>query len=181
MRLEDLGGRICILGPSSGGKSTLAAAIARANGSAVVHLDQLHHQPGTDWRPRSDAEFAMLHQAAIDAESWVIDGNYSRHLPARLQRATGVISIESRPLGNLVRYLRRSLSAKGQRIGAPEGAPDRIKWEMIRYILWDQVRKRGPLDQFENDAGARPGGLTVLRLRSMRDVKACYEKWALRR
>ena len=44
-RLQDLGQRICILGPSSSGKSTLAAAIGDACGLEVVHLDLLHHLP----------------------------------------------------------------------------------------------------------------------------------------
>ena len=46
--LDDLGPRICIMGPSNSGKSTLADAIARACDLPVVHLDQLHHLPGTD-------------------------------------------------------------------------------------------------------------------------------------
>lgn len=52
MRLEDLGQRICILGPSNSGKSTLASAIGRKCGLTVIHLDQLYHRPGTDWEPR---------------------------------------------------------------------------------------------------------------------------------
>lgn len=37
MSLSDLGNRICILGPSNNGKST---------------LDVLHHVPNTDWEPQ---------------------------------------------------------------------------------------------------------------------------------
>ena len=48
MALSELGERICIMGPSNSGKSTLADAIARKNGTRVVHLDLLYHHPGTD-------------------------------------------------------------------------------------------------------------------------------------
>ncbi|UIE43486.1 hypothetical protein KOJCDNHJ_01371 [Xanthomonas citri pv. punicae] len=54
MKLDDLGPRICILGPSNSGKSTLAQAIAQARGCVPVHLDQLHHLPNTAWIPRPD-------------------------------------------------------------------------------------------------------------------------------
>jgi adenylate kinase family enzyme len=76
MNLSDLGDRICILGPSNSGKSTLANAIARKRGLEAVHLDVLHHLPNTDWEPRSRDEFIALHDAAIAGERWVMDGNY---------------------------------------------------------------------------------------------------------
>lgn len=77
MRLDDLGPRLCILGPSNSGKSTLADAIGRARDLPVVHLDQLYHLPHTDWQPRPTVEFIALHDAAIQAPRWVLDGNYS--------------------------------------------------------------------------------------------------------
>jgi energy-coupling factor transporter ATP-binding protein EcfA2 len=84
MTLDELGSRICIMGPSNSGKSTLAEAIARAQGLETIHLDQLHHLPHTDWVPRTANEFAALHDAAILGARWVIEGNYSRLLPQRL-------------------------------------------------------------------------------------------------
>lgn len=71
MKLDELGSRICIMGPSNSGKSTLAEAIGRAKGLEVVHLDQLHHIPHTDWVPRPPDEFAALHDAAIARVGWV--------------------------------------------------------------------------------------------------------------
>lgn len=73
--LDDLGSRICILGPSNSGKSTLAQAIARKRGLSVIHLDQLFHQPHTDWQPRPEEEFLRLHDQAIQQRQWVMEGN----------------------------------------------------------------------------------------------------------
>lgn len=133
MTLDELGPRICIMGPSNSGKSTLAVAIAAARGLVAVHLDQLHHLPHTDWLPRPAAEFAALHDAAVRGPRWVIEGNYSRLLPGRLERATGFILLDVPTVVSLWRYLRRCWSGRA-RHGALEGGPDRVKWEMIRYI-----------------------------------------------
>lgn len=57
MKLSDFGDRICILGPSNSGKSTLADAIARKRGLTPIHLDLLFHLPNTDWLQRPRDEF----------------------------------------------------------------------------------------------------------------------------
>jgi adenylate kinase family enzyme len=133
MTLDDLGARICIMGPSNSGKSTLAEAIARARGLEVFHLDQLHHLPNTNWVPRPPDEFAGLHDAAIIGARWVIEGNYSRLLPQRLARATGFILLDASTSTSLYRYFRRCWFER-DRPGALEGGRDSVKWDMIRHI-----------------------------------------------
>lgn len=133
MTLTELGTRICIMGPSNSGKSTLAEAIGKARDMQVVHLDQLHHLPHTDWVPRPPAEFTALHDAAIAGDRWVMDGNYSRLLPQRLQRATGVILLDVPTTTSLYRYIRRCWFERDRR-GGLEGGRDSVKWDMIRHI-----------------------------------------------
>lgn len=139
MTLDALGPRLCILGPSNSGKSTLAVAIARARGLPPVHLDRLYHQPGTDWDPRPFADFQALHDAAIREPRWVMDGTYARCLPQRLERATGVILLDVPTATGLIRYLRRSWFVR-DRLGALDGGRDSVKWAMIRHIA---VTERG--------------------------------------
>lgn len=134
MTLEELGTRICIMGPSNSGKSTLAHAIGQAKSLQVVHLDQLHHLPHTDWVPRSPDEFAILHDLAITGDRWVIEGNYSRLLPQRLERATGFILLDVPTTTSLYRYVRRCWF-ESDRHGALEGGRDSVKWNMIQHIL----------------------------------------------
>jgi len=139
--LDDLGPRICILGPSNSGKSTLAMAIARKRGLPVIHLDQLYHQPHTDWQPRSEAEFRRLHEQAIQQEQWVMEGNYTRILPRRLERATGFILLDVSMVLSLFRYFRRTWFER-DRAGALEGGQDTVKWRMIRHNTIVTLRSR---------------------------------------
>ena len=149
MTLDKLGTRICIMGPSNSGKSTLAEAISRARGLVPIHLDQLYHLPHTDWVPRPADEFIALHDTAIMGSSWVIDGNYSRLLPKRLQRATGFVLLDVSTLVSLYRYIHRCWFKRDRR-GALEGGRDSVKWDMIQHIT---VATRANRNRYEQMFG----------------------------
>lgn len=139
--LDALGERICILGPSNSGKSTLAKAIALQRGLPAVHLDQLFHFPHTDWQPRPEAEFLRLHDRAITQVRWVMDGNYTRCLDRRLARATGFILLDVPTTTSLLRYLRRTWFQR-DRAGALAGSRDSVKWSMVHHIAVATPPKR---------------------------------------
>jgi adenylate kinase family enzyme len=175
LALRELGDRICIMGPSNSGKSTLADAIARKNQAQAIHLDVLHHLPGTDWEPRPFADFQRLHDAAIETPRWVMDGNYSRLLPQRLERATGLILLDiSTPL-SLLRYMRRCLVRRG-RIGSLEGGKDSVKWQMLKHIAITTPRNRKRYAELE-----RAVKLPKIYLSSARQIEACYLELGLSR
>ncbi|PLR40656.1 AAA family ATPase [Chimaeribacter californicus] len=173
--LSDLGPRICILGPSNSGKSTLAHAIAQKTACPVVHLDQLHHLPHTRWQPRPEAQFLALHRAAVQEEHWVMEGNYTRCLPARLERATGVILLDIALPHMLLRYVRRTLFER-ERVGgiAMGNQRDRITVEMLKYLIVTTPQNRKRHRQRLADCA-----LPTLFLSSPAKVSACWRAWAL--
>ena len=174
--LHALGTRICILGPSNSGKSTLALAIGAAWDLGVVHLDLLYHRPESDWEARPESEFLDLHDRAITGERWVIDGNYSRCMPQRLARATGLILLDVDTPTSLLRYLRRTLFEGGKRAGALEGGRDSLKWSMIRHIAGPtRANRRRYAKEFAGIA------LPRIALSSPRAVAAFYQAEGLSR
>ncbi len=166
--LASLGPRICILGPSNSGKSTLAQAISRKCGLPAIHLDQLHHQPNTDWVPRPKAEFMALHAEAIAQDSWVMDGNYSSGFSERFARATGLILLDVSTARSLLRYLRRSWFER-DRAGALEGGSDSVKWDMIHHITVATPENRKRYAQFFEQSP-----LPKIRLASARELAQFY-------
>lgn len=175
MPLSAFGERLCILGPSNSGKSTLADAIARKRGCKVVYLDQLHHQPGTDWIPRPADAFLALHDAALAGEQWVMDGNYTACLPQRLARATGVILLDVATPRSLWRYVRRTLFEEG-RIGGLEGVRESLKLGMLHWIVVVTPRHRRRYARIFRELA-----LPKIRLGGAHDIDAAYRAWALER
>lgn len=173
--LSALGDRILVMGPSNAGKSTLAVALSEKLRLPVVHLDRLQHLPNTDWQPRPEAEFKALHDAAIEADQWVMDGNYSRLTPQRFARATGAVLITSNHWLRLSRYLKRSLIHPGDRAGNLEGGQEYVKWEMIDWILFktpkNSLRYSRMLEHVE---------FPTVRCSTARELNALYQAWDLR-
>jgi adenylate kinase family enzyme len=172
--LHALGERIVVLGPSNAGKSTLAVALSKKLGFPSVHLDQLHHLPNTDWQARPEAEFAKLHDMAILGDRWIMEGNYSRLMPQRLNRATGAILITSNHWLRFGRYLKRTLINRSDRAGHLEGARDSIKWEMVHWIL---VKTRHSDVKYAK--ALLESGLPTIECRTADALNALYRVWDL--
>ncbi|MCI0157599.1 hypothetical protein KNO15_12935 [Leifsonia shinshuensis] len=173
--LSELGERICILGPSNSGKSTLAAAIGATTGLPVVHLDVLRFVPGSHWIERDPDEFGRLHDAAIDGERWVMDGDYSQWLPQRLTRATGLIVLDISTPTSLARYVRRTLFER-DRLGGLDGVADRLDPAMMRWIV---TRTAGNRERYRERA--RSAGIPSIVLASRGAVRRFYAAGDLRR
>ncbi len=173
--LVALGRRICVVGPSNSGKSTLAAALGRRLDLPVVHLDRLRFLPGTDWQLQTDAAFVAAHDAAVAGDAWIVDGNYSLTLPTRLAQASAIIALESGRVPALLRYLRRTLFEK-RRAGHLEGGRDSLKWSMVHWILIEQPRRSARFS-----AMLRASGVPMLTVPTMPALRRLYRRWGLDR
>jgi len=174
--LETLGPRIMVCGPSNAGKSTLSRALGRKLDRPTVYLDLLFHQPHTNWVQRPKEEFVALHDQAIAGETWVMEGNYFGTITQRLARATGIVVLGSEPWRAAARNVRRTLFETGRRAGQLEGNIDKLNWELFRFILFEQPKKR------QRDLGIlRAAGLPMIQLESMRELQALYAAWGLER
>jgi adenylate kinase family enzyme len=172
--LEALGRRIIVLGPTNSGKSTLTEALARRLDIPSVHLDQFRHLPGTDWQQRPDADFARLHDTAMAMDAWVMDGSYSRLMPQRVARATGIIVLDAVLPVRVLRYLRRTLLQK-RRAGGLEGARETVKWQMLVW-LWVTRNKSEEARRF-----AMSTGLPFVLANNRPALEALYAGWGLSR
>jgi adenylate kinase family enzyme len=172
--ISALGRRIMVLGLTNSGKSTLTVAMAAKLDVPAIHLDQLRHKPHTNWEERTDAEFAALHDEAILGEAWVIDGSYSKVMPQRLARATGMILLTDSLFTRYRRYFTRTLFQK-TRAGGLEGGQDHLNWKMIHW-LWHTRESVGKYQQV-----AQQSGLPHVFVEDRRALNRLYAEWDLTR
>jgi len=66
--------RVSVVGISGSGKTTLGRRLAPALGVAHVELDAIFHQSG--WTELPPEDFRRRVGAVLEADGWVVDGNY---------------------------------------------------------------------------------------------------------
>lgn len=174
--LSALGDRIMVLGPSNAGKSTLTLALSEKLNLPPVHLDQLQHLPNTYWDARPEAEFRALHEDAVLANKWIMDGNYSRVMPRRFERATGAILITSNHWLRLLRYLKRTLNNPSSRAGSLDGGREYVKWEMIDWILF-----KTPRNSIKYSKMIANVNFPTITCNTVNDLNVLYDTWGLRK
>ena len=134
--------RVLVLGCPGAGKSTLARSLGEALSLPVVHLDKLWWKSG--WVNRTEGEFDALLDAVLLGEEWVIDGNYLRTLPRRLERCDTVVLLDYPRRLCLFRALRRILTWRGRtRPDMAADCPERLDGEFVRWI-WEFHRTQRP-------------------------------------
>lgn len=165
-----LGKRIMILGSSGSGKSTLALKLSQITGIPVVHLDRLLWNPGWVQTPQ-DEYGKKVNEAALE-ESWIIEGNNSKTLDFRLQRADCVIFLDFNRFFCIYRIFKRRIKNHGKtRPDMTEGCPEKIDLEYLRFV-WN-FPKRFRKTALEKACNS---GKAFYHLKSRRQVAKFIEK-----
>lgn len=125
--------RIIIIGCSCSGKSTLARALKEKLGLPLVHLDQLWW--GDNWQHVTKEEFDSRLAMALNMPQWIIDGNYSRTIGARLPKCDTIIYLDFSHWQCLWGLCQRVLGSYGKvRPDMAPGCPERFDWDFVKFI-----------------------------------------------
>lgn len=161
--------RIMIFGGSGSGKSTLARQVGAITGLPVVHFDPIYWMPG--WVPRPSADIMRLAVEAADRPQWVIDGNHSRSIEHRANRADLIIYLDMPLPLRLWRFTKRRVQYHGRsRPDMAQGCNERWDYGFVRDFIWRYARDKRP-DALARMETWQSQGKNTAHLQSRRDVR----------
>lgn len=174
MSLKDLGENIVVIGRSNSGKSTLAQKLSDHLKLPVLYMDSIAFYEGSQWENIPKDELAKKVNVFLEShDKWVIEGNYTNCLEARIQKASVVIFMDMSYLGFLWRFWKRTRS--GKRIGGLEGAKDTFNWEMLKWVAFNYPKSRAKkLEMIQRHQ------VPMIHLKTIKQLNACYKMWGLK-
>ena len=158
--------RIIIIGCGGAGKSTLARQLGEKLDLPVVHLDKLFWHPG--WVESTKEEIDSKILAELEKPQWIMDGNYNRTMPQRLQHCDTVIYLDFSRLACLMGVLKRVITTYGTvRPDMGEGCQERFDWEFLKWVWNFNKNNRERYYRMLNEAE----GIETVVLKNRRMVK----------
>lgn len=159
--------RVLVIGPGGAGKSTLAQELGKLLQIEVLHLDKFYWQAG--WVEMPKEEWRATVEEMIGRDSWIMDGNYSGTLEARLKACDTVIFLDMPRSLCLWRVFKRAVTYRGRsRPDMAEGCHERLSLKFALWI-WNYPQRSRPkvLKLLE----AHQGEKEIVRLKSEAEVK----------
>ena len=131
-----------VIGSGGAGKSTFSRRLGERLGLEVIHLDVAYWLPGWVEPPEDVWERAVEEMCGRD--SWVIDGNYSGTLGARLAACDTAIFLDLPRVVCVWRVLkRRVMYRRTRRPDVAEGCPETVNAEFLLWI-WNYPKRSRP-------------------------------------
>lgn len=163
--------RIIIIGSCGAGKSTLAIKLAKKLGLPLVHLDKIRFVG--NWQERSKEEFDKLLVSELEKPRWIIDGNYNRTIPLRMQYCDTVVFLDFPRLVCLWGVVTRVIKYHGKtRPDMGDNCPERFDLEFLKFV-W-QFKTKHRKRYLEMLANAKDKKVVILKNR--RQVKRFLEE-----
>jgi adenylate kinase family enzyme len=134
--------RIAIVGAPASGKSTLAERLGAALGIQAHHLDALYWRPGC--RATPEPEWDALHRRLVEGSAWIIDGGFTRWMPARFAAADTVVLLDPSPVVCIASAVwRRILFRRTRAPGMAADCRPHFDLEFLGWI-WNFRRDQRP-------------------------------------
>ncbi|MCR9259969.1 MAG: hypothetical protein NXH95_09615 [Pseudomonadaceae bacterium] len=166
--------RINVIGSSGSGKSTFAKNLAAALQLPCYEMDELFWQ--ADWVESTDEEFLPKVEHVVEQPQWILDGNYSRTLSIKLNRAELLIWIDLPFLTTTYQVTQRAIkrSFSKQELWPGTGNRESLKKSFLAkdsIILWSITHYHATRKKYEHlmNSGAYED-IAFLRLSSRSQI-----------
>jgi adenylate kinase family enzyme len=167
----NLGRKILIIGCAGSGKTTLAKRLTKLTGLPIIHLDNYYWNE--NWGKKSDEEWGEIVKDLSKQPKWIMDGNYTKTIPIRIQHATAIIYLDVPRWKCLLRvFIRRfRLFHNRKRNDLPTHCNERLNLEFYRWVWNYSKRSRNQaLDLLSSS------NKIIFHLKTNREVQHFIEK-----
>lgn len=171
--------RINVIGTSGSGKTTFGRNLANILNIPFVEMDAIFWGP--EWTfPDNDELFRRL-AAALEAENWVLDGNYTRTLPVKWERVDTVIWLDFSFPRTLYQALVRAISRvfTGEELWPGTGNKESFgKLFSRESIVWWTIKthRRNRKKNFDFIQSDEFSFIKFVRLRSPAEAEVLLQK-----
>lgn len=135
--------RICIIGGSGTGKTTLAKNLGKELNIPVYHIDGIHHLKNWEIRDKEERDKIILEKTLED--KWVIDGTYRSTLNQRFERADCIIYLDYSTFAQLKGVLIRYIKNNGKEKEEIPGCKEKISFEFLKFVINWRKNKRNEI------------------------------------
>jgi len=164
---------VLIIGNAGGGKTTFAYELSERTKIPITHLDKLYWCGR--WEHISREEFDDLLGAELEKPEWIIDGNFNRTLPRRLEFCDTVFFFDFSPLVCLWGVTKRVIKNYGKTREDMGGeCPeyfDKQKIELYKNVVKYNKNNRVRYYELLKNSDAN-----VIVFRNRKDVKRYLQK-----
>ncbi len=157
--------KVIVVGCSGAGKSVFSRKLADATGLPLYHLDMIWHRADRTTVGREEFDRRLVE--LMDQEEWILDGNFRRTFPKRLEKCDTVFLFDL-PVEECIEGVRSRIGH--ERVDMPwveeELDPDFLQWikEFPEKVLPEMKR---PLEHC---------GKRVITFNSRSDADSFIEK-----
>lgn len=134
--------KIIVIGSSGAGKTYFSTRLSQLLNIELTHIDKIYWARG--WTEPSKEVWTAKLADLLARESWIIDGNYTGSLDARLAACDTVIFLDIRRTLCIWRVIRRTIRFyRRNRPDMAEGCVERFDWPFLAFI-WNYPKRTRP-------------------------------------
>lgn len=132
--------RISIVGGSGSGKSTLCNILSKELNLPAIHLDGINFN--ANWVEIDKTERDKIISSKALEDKWIIDGNYTKTLKQRFERADLIIWLDYSTFTLLKGIFKRFLKTRNKEREEIPGCKERLNFTFIKYVATYNKKKR---------------------------------------
>ncbi len=135
--------KICIIGGSGTGKTTLANNLGKQLKLPVYHLDGINYFSNWETRDKNERDKIILEKLAED--KWIIDGTYNSTLPQRLEKSDFIIFLDYSSFAHIKGVLSRFVKNRGKEKREIPGCKEQMNSKFFWWVVNWRRNKRNEI------------------------------------